>query len=87
MHHGRLILFLLIVLACSLTDIRSVSAIAPQEKSIEQGEQSPSDPAQEPEFNIDNNPITLFFKMFGFFIFIGLILYFGDSRQLKQPYW
>ena len=38
MHHGRLILFLLIVLVCSLTDISSVSASAPQEKSIEQGE-------------------------------------------------
>jgi len=77
MHHGRLILFLLIVLVCSLTDISSVSASVPQEKSIEQGEQSPPNPTQEPEFHIDNDPITLFFKMFGFFIFIVLILYFG----------
>ena len=78
MHHGRLILFLLIVLVCSLTDISSVSARVPQEKSIEQGEQSPPDPAQEPEFNIDRtNPITLFLKMFGFIIVIGLILYLG----------
>jgi len=77
MHHGRLILFLLIVLVCSLSDLSLVSATAPQEKSIAQGEQSPSDPAQEPEFNIDHNPITLFFKMFGLIIVIGLILYLG----------
>jgi len=77
MHHGRLILFLLIVSACALTDLSLVSAGAPQEKSIEQGEQSPSDPIQEPEFNIDHNPITLFFKMFGFIIVLGLILYLG----------
>ena len=86
MPHGRLFFFLLIVLACSHTDIRSVSAIAPQEKSIEQGEQSPADPAQEPDFNIDNNPITLFFKMFGFFIFIGLILYFGLKAYKALAY-
>jgi len=77
MHHGRLFFFLLIVLGCSLTDLSLVSAGAPQEKSVEQGEQSPSDPTQEPEFNIDRSPITLFFKMFGFIIVIGLILYFG----------
>ena len=77
MHHGRLILFLLIVLVCSLTDISSASTSVPQEKSNEQGEQSPPDPAQEPEFNIDRNPITLFLKMFGWIIVIGLILYLG----------
>lgn len=77
MHHGRLILFLFIVLVCSLTDLSLVNAGVPQEKSIEQNEQSPPDPAQEPEFNIDINPIILFFKMFGFIIVIGMILYFG----------
>ncbi len=77
MHHGRLFFFLLIVLGCSLTDLSLVSAGAPQEKSVEQGEQSPSDPTQEPEFNIDRSPITLFFKMFGFIIVLGLILYLG----------
>ena len=77
MYHGRLILFLLIILVCSLSDISSVGAGTPQEKSVEQGEQAPSRPAQEPEFNIDKNPITLFFKMFGFIIIVGLVLYLG----------
>ena len=77
MHHGRLILFLLLFPVCSLTGFSSVTASAPQEKSIEQGEQSPRDPAQDPEFNIDHNPITLFLKMLGFLFVIGLILYLG----------
>ena len=77
MHHGRLILFLLIVPVCSLTDLSSVIASAPQEKTIEQGEQPLSDPAQELGFNIGHNPITLLLKMLGFIIVFSLILYLG----------
>jgi len=77
MHHGRLILFLLIVPVCSLTDLSSVSASASQEKSFEQDEQPLSDPAQELEFNIDHNPITLVLKILGFLMVFSLILYWG----------